>query len=1205
MSQPRNTPTEQLSMPSTDRPLQHESTELDSHTQRSDSGSYRRLVDSSGQGRRSGELEGSTLGSSSREGARRTLNKRRVQSSSGFLLDALPRSESLRLASLPAHSESEKTTRFGPHSENGRAKKRSRFPWSRHRDSSSENLDKSSQSDPLMGDQAVSSNSGQVGGRTSFHADSGVDNDHRVSPPAMDRDALQIVNLALNLNESRKRTTLGQTPGLNGRAPLSVSQPASAPIGRIAGALNGRLTRLEPYQAYGGGTVKESLPVRSPVVHLLPSSVANDEQSFDFSERTLARADRARRHFELFHEYMRLLPLLAPLPAPKGSDSVDVPSTRPVRASEHRTYNPLQTIRNRKIRYREKSSIDAEADGWLDVENVHGWIDSIHSQYGNVEHDEMQIMKLPPFRQGQHAGSQGDAQEYDTAISPPSSLRRVSRTNSVKTNRPRLDWTTSPAELLADALWLEDISHRAKVVDKDGNKLYSDPSHLFVTQSKVEHTRSKSVLSVDMVRPEQDRPESRNESSSNLRPALETEFKSVGRGRHKHRFHGHSHFSRSHSSSTSPKRSRWDKVRMRAESTASESSPDRRKSSEKSHRMWGHSRKKSEAAMRKDTFDQAEVRQSRSKSRDGLYNRRTRKAQTIDTPSLDSEAIQVGRQASVSSTGSLGNRNLARMSFEEMDSTAPNSPAHASYFPSIAVKLSPPSSRSPSPAKKRLRHKIVSRHERTKSKHEYQERHEDEDLGTAVSQQSCVQSEDHAEKASKLEPSPLPDMDTAADIDTQTAMEGRGEDFRDRKGQQSPESKLRGIFKGPGRIAEIVGNEVSKVGDFILKKDTAYDTRKPSFAASDDSNSELDESRHEKRYGSKALLRRQPNSTDDPGRLPRRETDKAISKSPLPTFTSSSRQVQRHEEASDVADRETALERKHTKGRSDDLDEPRRLASSRSKTFDFGQALQASRGRTKHANPIKDPSNPFSLTTPPVTGLTRARASPVPASQGDVAKAGAGRAWSISDRSIRTSTDSGLPGKAEIERTLALLLSSGITAREINRRLTSSRDPPRWLLKSAPTNTPVPRVTRLGEFDTAAQNYLRRFEMTQYSFQNSMHQFSTATSNPLRSQLKELENLINEKLTPQVRATADTAEDLCVQLNTTSTLAVKSLSDALDKGIRKRRRRLRWARRAAFSILEWMLVGMLWWVWLIVMAFKFLRGVCRGAITGVRWVLWI
>lgn len=282
---------------------------------------------------------------------------------------------------------------------------------------------------------------------------------------------------------------------------------------------------------------------------------------------------------------------------------------------------------------------------------------------------------------------------------------------------------------------------------------------------------------------------------------------------------------------------------------------------------------------------------------------------------------------------------------------------------------------------------------------------------------------------------------------------------------------------------------------------------------------------------------------------------------------------------------------------------PRQTGLSRSKTFDFGTALSSHRGRTK-PHDIKDVSVPFSLTRPPVTGL--AQASPGSPKEKRPPLSSDTRAWSISGRSLQNSDDSGVPGKAEVERTRTLLLSSGIKAREITRRAHSIRDPPpQWLQRSIGPTASIPRVTRIGEFDLAAQHLLRRFEMTQYSFQQSMHHFTTSTSSPLRSQLKDLETLVHQNLTPRVRATADDAEDMCAQLNSTSTLAVKSLSDALDRGIRKRRRRLRWIRRTGFVVLEWALVGMLWWVWLIVMAFKLFRGVFRGVISGARWILWL
>ena len=99
--------------------------------------------------------------------------------------------------------------------------------------------------------------------------------------------------------------------------------------------------------------------------------------------------------------------------------------------------------------------------------------------------------------------------------------------------------------------------------------------------------------------------------------------------------------------------------------------------------------------------------------------------------------------------------------------------------------------------------------------------------------------------------------------------------------------------------------------------------------------------------------------------------------------------------------------------------------------------------------------------------------------------------------------------------------------------------------------------------------------------------------------------MVNKSLNTRVRAATEEAENLSMQLNTTSTLAVKQLSDTLEHGLRKRHRRLRWLRRTGFMMLEWALVGLLWWVWLIVVAFKLSRKLLYGMASGVRWILWL
>ncbi|KAJ5333541.1 uncharacterized protein N7506_007324 [Penicillium brevicompactum] len=1140
-------------------------------------------------GRPSGELEGTTLGSGSRDGDRRTQTQRRAQSSGGFLLDSFPSSRGSRMSlHRPRPSEPAQEKRRVPEPEIVVPKKRSRFPWSRHKHNASEPVD-AEKTSPTNARQA-STPSDKQPSRNSSQPE--VHKDSAEQPtPGLDRDSLQIVNLALNLNESRRRTASGIPPG-PGRRPISVSQPAAPPADSYAHPPRaGNFQRDSAYRNFtqipGDRMSQGTLPTieQSSVVDLLPPGAVEDQRAYDFSESTLIRAQKARNHFDLFHEYMRLLPLLPPL-----RETVKDGSTESSRSQHrYRGYNPLQTIRNRKVRYREKCTIDADAEGWHDAERVHHWIDAVEQKYSQPEHDQFDCLKLPPLKQGLRHSFIGEHEDMNTmATSPPASLRRVSRTSSTKARRPRIDWTMSPAELLADAAWLEEGTNKTKVVDKDGFKLYPDPTELVILNTRDDSaTPYKQRLSTEVG----DRGEvnsSPRTSLSSTHPAMAHEFKSVGRGRHRHRLRSHSHSLRSRSGSSARKPSRWDKVKMRSGSVSSSSSSESRPSLDERPRMSReHLREHVQRFVDHAQSSSSRISRAKSPAIRHAEPDRGRTPQPSEPLALNTAQNFKHRRASVSSAGSTDGRFDPRMSVEGMDSTAPNSPVHVGYFPSIAVNLSPPSSRSPSPTKKRLRHKIVSRHERSKSKQAYREREDDVAAPEALHHVPPLSPGWH-EGTPRLEPSPLPDAVYPSHQDEQATPEGsRTDGHRSRKSAHLAESKLRGIFKGPGRIAEIVGNEVSKVGDLILKKDADPESRKSSSAttfASDDSDSD-EEPRSDKKT---------------------RESEKNSSRnyvSSLPSFTSPLRQDERYL-TSDQGKFNQSREQQTPSRKYDTREPSKKFAFPRSKTLDFSPSLQTVRQK-RHE--IKDPSVPFSLTRPPVTGLAKARASPGISPEGRRSGlSGASRAWSISGRSLHTLTDTGIPAKSEIERTRALLLSSGIKAREITRRAHTTREPaPHWLQNSLGSSPSIPKVTRINEFDLAAQNLLHRFEMTQYSFQQSMHQFSSTTSSPLRSQIKQLETLVNQSLAPRMRATANDAEDMCVQLNTTSTLAVKQLSDALDKGVRKRRRRLRWIRRTGFMVLEWALVAMLWWVWLIVMAFKLVRGVFRGFFSGVRWVLWL
>lgn len=1151
------------------------------------------------EGRVSGEqLEGSTLGSSSRDGERGARGQRRTQNSSSFLLDSafIPRSKSLRASQhRPRRSEPDRgrEKRGPPEVEHTGSRKKGRFPWSRHR-------------------HFVEASSSEVGGTEPgsstvreerqpsdiAHLDERDEEEDQEEPSrasvGLDQDSIQIVNLALNLSESRRRGNFGRSA--SHRVASSVHSHAPVAVGVAGNRGRSQTQRSFPQSLLDDSPRQPDFHAQQPpangplsVSSLLPNAVDDTFLPQDISESTLARVAKARRHFELFGEYLRLLPSLPPLRShnPGASANGDAGSSR--------AYNPLQTIRNRKVRYREKCPINIEVEGWHDLTAVHEWVDTVGQQYGQQARDPVECIRLPHLRQD-HSTSLNDPEDAELlAAVSPDNVKQAKRSSS-KTRRPRFDWLVPPAELLADAAWVEDDLNKSKVVDKDGNSIYPDPAELAVSDANDASSIRQASLSGKRV--SLDVP-SRASFTDSPRGGL-YDHAGFGRGRPRHRLRSPS--SGVHSSSVSTKDRR---VKQRGSIIRSHSSSSISDGVGLSERSGFSSPLSARMTDPDDT--------------------KTKPAQIIDSPSYRPKrgsawVSHEHKRTSMSSAASTDDRHN-RMSLDAMRSTAPNSPPYPGFFPSITTNLSPQSSRSPSPTKKRFSRKIGPRHERAKSKNRPAEARDSLD-SEFLRKRNTPSQPDATDRPGNLEPSPLTDQIAPVHQDEQamddTAAAGRT------SGQY--ESKLRGMFKGKGKrgkgkLASLVGTEVSKVGDFILKKDHSTHSRQSSFATSATSDdADADAVNNGKTSVPKSLLRRLPTLSDDSGRVSRKDAEKYASKSNMPlmsTLASPSKQND-HEEQRMASDLEGARE---NFSRAQDAKQPQKkpddAASAQqgkfnpdvsvgdpNETFGIGPSLRIVQEQNKKRQ-IKDPSVPFSLTRPPVTGLAQAEASLPPSAQEK--RPTLSGTWTISDRSIPTLADLGVFEKREIERTRALLLSSGIKAREITRRAETIRDPaPEFLQNSADSeDAPIPRVTRLREFDLAAQNLQRRFERSRIQFQQSMDRFPTKTASPLKTKLDALENLVSQSLAPRVRAAGSDAESLSIQLNTTSTLALKQLSDTLDKGVRMRRRRLRWVRRAGFVMLEWALVGMLWWVWLLVMAFKVLRSVFRGAVSGIRWVLWL
>ncbi|KAL1985211.1 hypothetical protein VTN96DRAFT_8127 [Rasamsonia emersonii] len=1206
-----------------------------------------------------GELEGSTLGSSSRDEEKRSHRPRRTHSSGGFLLDSAfgPSARLLGSIHRPHLSLSSSSgKRRAAETEITVPKKRSshRSTWHQQKPSlgSSPLATTVTNATPADGTaQHASESAGSESANTTPRAASALSNSPRVG---LDTDPVQIVNLALNLSESRRRNYAGRVPSSplpGGRRTVSSSQAhfmpvdnhvqrSAASVGQASSqahrhssytAVENRFQRSFPRSASSPSS-QEPVTERLAPPGVLPGTSDRDWQvSYDFSDSTLARAEKARQHFELFWEYLRLLSHLPPL-RPSSQDSASSTDD----PSPGREYNPLQCIRNRKVRYREKYHINVESEGWHDVAKVHEWVNTIEGLHGESRDPDL-CLRLPPFQSPPEERKGEDEKADEMAVSPSSSARRSNVTGSAKPQRPRFDWMITPAELLADAAWLEDGLNKAKIVDKDGNKLYPDPTKLKRVGGDAP---APNLSAVDVTTSKQEKPTSTEEIGS---PAVLPTFehtrheRSSDRGHHRHKLRSALHIPRSPSSSDRAKDHKWTAAARRSSSSSSDSTSDDEMSRGRSRQANWEKRlnSKLEAAIHARKISSLAKSRSASPKKDAIhpedniqsahrsFSHRASMEMRDDSGKREVETSKVP----VSSAASIIEKDDTRMSLD-LDSTAPNSPSHGPLFPSITANLSPPSSRSPSPRRKPFPRVIGSLHERSKSK-----RNNQLDQGIVVDEsfpEADLQHTTHrdGDRTKILGPSPLPEQPDEPSVGDLR----RSDTTKGQKSSAQQESKLRGLFKG-GRIAEIVGSEVSRVGDFILRKDGGGHSRRSSYASSfvsDYRESDDEKTDGETKAGKRTPLRRSATLFNNELEIiSRRETDKELPKSfisNLPTFAPSFRYDDRgdHSRSPEFgspqdlrvrsprnSDRVGSVQFSVTNQTDESPSSLELLDSStsygdRRPSYGFGSALKALLEQNR-AKKVEIPGS-IGKDRPPVTGLANidASSSSAPRNKRPVLS-DATRTWSISGRSMTTLSDPNLTEKREIERFRALLLSSGIKAREICRRAETTADPPsKFLIQSmADLHTAVPQVPRLEEFDCAARNLVQRFENTKASLHQSMQRFSKSDFAPLQSELERLETLVDQSLTPRVRAAALDAEALSTQLNTTSTLEVKQLSDALDKGIRKRNRRLRWVRRVGFVLLEWTVVGVMWWLWLVVMIFKVIRGIGKGVISTIRWVLWL
>lgn len=1080
-----------------------------------------------------------------------------------------------------------------------------------------------------------------------------------------DIDATRLVNLALSLSESRRRNLSGgflaPVNAFGDRRVLSAGPLSTGVPNLIGGAslqqrlqqqrrISRNVTPRADRPAYRGTPSPRpsqvaNYPIHTPTV-ASPDLIGSPDLAFSPSDATLSRAGKARMAIELGYEYRRLLQYLPEIRAlPKGRPT----SGRLGRKGndEHlevlgRSYNPLQYIRNRKVRLRERRPLDPEAEGWNDVVKVRDWVTAVagEREAGIATIDDR--YPLPPF--------ETDKTQPLTVKSP--STIDGSNTPSSKPRRPRLDWIFSPPDLLADAYWLQHDGNTMHIEDRAGLKILSSSQRYKASSARASAELDRASngpsysISRQIVPPEIHRSpvdnaqkETSTERSYQQPELSEPETPSRNVNGYKER------------------KGRWSRRLLRSRSSSSSSDSGHEDTIGYKRRRRHDENYLDSAALEKHMMKLlAQEIDGSGISTSDQVNKADKYAAKGNDPHETSIQNGTGGLAHHLRSSSKASHNRVRSSLtarsvepsartslderrgrrppnsldDDLDAMAPDSSTVDMFIPSIAIDMSHPNThrtlpRNSSPAR------INVRSDRSK------ERQAISETDFALGKEPLPPNSTTELKELKLEEATSINQKTTTNNGflSPTTAEGLSRKFRRSDGKLAKESsesdsKFRGFFRG-GRIAEIVGNEVTKVGDRLWRKDASNqhspivsptssvwgesDTEGDGMDSSPENNISRTATRSERLDSAKVGSPKYHIDNLPSFRSPFKQDmkDPKSSEETIEHFGQQTRPLQQQERGRSGRFDRLAPPKLDMRNVSPSASPPRTRTQTRNTVasydpFDSRQSSTSrSEGRVRNAdrrlNAVLGIPGTVGRGGPPITGLATLE-SHRRRSRGRLSPEGK-RAWSIADQDV--SVARGAVTKRDIARVRAMLLSSRVKANEIVRHAHEKSDTQSPVLQDLQktSNRPLPRVSRSEEHNLAAKVHTNNIDDLNQQLRDGAEYFFKWALDSLYKQVKNIDKQVTQELTPSVRTCADQADAFSAQLTTTHVLEVKQLNDSVDAILRRRRRRLRWIRRGGYVLLEWTLLGIMWWVWLVVAVIRLIRGTIRGFVAAIRWLLWL
>ena len=925
------------------------------------------------------------------------------------------------------------------------------------------------------------------------------------------------------------------------------------------------------------------------------------------SQATLKRVERAKAVLESAYHYRRVLQQLPELPRPSTTGQLPGENEGPPQQlsgsmKAGRSYNPLQYIRNRRIRQRDGSPLDPAKDGWENVDRVRSWVDIVTEESAKDPMTSTSIKALPPLpndvlphQVSQHASTDADLMH-------------------TKSFRPRADWSTSPAEMLADVYWTHSSDNRYRLLDRHGNRLFArarqappaNEHNALVTNDKHSTRMSWERSSLEVPR-----PMSQSSSFHDNNPS------DRGRQRHQHK----TLWPSEHVAGSSVERQRvLPRGILRSISPSLRSDRDDPLMPSISRGMQSFDDKDMpellllRQQLRLLSQDTSRINRKEEDGRQQNASLGQQYSRTPDDADIystdDAKDMSSDRRAGLSirgrrPLGSSTNHDSATSS----DHESMQSPKPLRKPPDIFIDAEEPQKTQP----KLLDSPFLSSTAQAGEGRSSLEVFSDASGFMSEPGNKGKARPKHSDRTdSHMNPSPSASPLRPREGQRKNVALSTGISPRSLYTRRDSESKLRGLIRG-SKISELMSAPVARVGDLIWRRADAEPRSRSTSTSSQE--------RHALNY------KDAPEDADDgtadavmsdsDSLREEKATKRPYHVENLPVFRSpfrgsnpsSTEDVQDH-----ISRQQEALRAKRSNSRlrfeklaPPELDLRSISASPSRPSTPNGGKREGSDGYQQRGNKERRAAiydqgagEPPDFSQDP-SGPSR----------------GSGRmsldrwrpgSYMFTMAKLDAVASTGKITKREISRLQTMMTSCAIYSNEMVRwaaadhfRNLDAKSHSRPAASTVKYLQPPATPTGLQSGKALVRDIGRMFG----SMREAVGKFSEETVNDLHSQVQSLHKELSEDLTGAARSAERAADELGSQLATDSTLEIKRLNETIDNIMRRRRRRTRWLRRMGFSMLEWTVLALMWWVWLLVVLYRLAKGSVKGVYWTVRWLLWL